>query len=98
MQGTPEPSILTSYTIAVCGSERIARITMPDRRTILVACTYEYEPVCKMLHPVCKPQILSDVPIPVPISIREKASRGFEPRSLDSESRVPTITPRGHMT
>ena len=26
-----------------------------------------------------------------------KASRGFEPRSLDSESRVLTVTPRGHM-
>ena len=25
----------------------------------------------------------------------EKASRGFEPRSLDSESRVLTVTPRG---
>ena len=25
-----------------------------------------------------------------------KASRGFEPRSLDSESRVLTVTPRGH--
>ena len=26
-----------------------------------------------------------------------EASRGFEPRSLDSESRVLTVTPRGHM-
>ena len=26
-----------------------------------------------------------------------KASRGFEPRSLDSESRVLTVTPRGHL-
>ena len=26
---------------------------------------------------------------------RKKASRGFEPRSLDSESRVLTVTPRG---
>ena len=26
-----------------------------------------------------------------------KASRGFEPRSLDSESRVLTVTPRGQM-
>ena len=26
---------------------------------------------------------------------RKEASRGFEPRSLDSESRVPTVTPRG---
>ena len=26
----------------------------------------------------------------------KEASRGFEPRSLDSESRVLTITPRGH--
>ena len=25
-----------------------------------------------------------------------EASRGFEPRSLDSESRVLTVTPRGH--
>ena len=82
----------------VCGSERIARITKPDRRTILVACTYEDERVCKMLHPLCKPQILSDAPIPIPISIREKASRGLEPRSLDSESRVLTVTPRGHIT
>ena len=29
---------------------------------------------------------------------RKKASRGFEPRSLDSESRVLTVTPRGHMS
>ena len=27
-----------------------------------------------------------------------KASRGFEPRSLDSESRVLTVTPRGRLT
>ena len=27
-----------------------------------------------------------------------EASRGFEPRSLDSESRVLTVTPRGQMT
>ena len=27
----------------------------------------------------------------------QKASRGFEPRSLDSESRVLTVTPRGHL-
>ena len=27
----------------------------------------------------------------------QKASRGFEPRSLDSESRVLTVTPRGQM-
>ena len=27
----------------------------------------------------------------------QKASRGFEPRSLDSESRVLTVTPRGHV-
>ena len=26
-----------------------------------------------------------------------KASRGFEPRSLDSESRVLTVTPRGQL-
>ena len=26
----------------------------------------------------------------------KEASRGFEPRSLDSESRVLTVTPRGH--
>ena len=26
----------------------------------------------------------------------QEASRGFEPRSLDSESRVLTVTPRGH--
>ena len=26
-----------------------------------------------------------------------KASRGFEPRSLDSESRVLTVTPRGQV-
>ena len=29
---------------------------------------------------------------------RKEASRGFEPRSLDSESRVLTVTPRGHMS
>ena len=29
--------------------------------------------------------------------VHEKASRGFEPRSLDSESRVLTVTPRGQM-
>ena len=28
----------------------------------------------------------------------EKASRGFEPRSLDSESRVLTVTPRGQLS
>ena len=28
---------------------------------------------------------------------KQKASRGFEPRSLDSESRVLTVTPRGQM-
>ena len=28
---------------------------------------------------------------------RKKASRGFEPRSLDSESRVLTVTPRGRL-
>ena len=28
---------------------------------------------------------------------RENASRGFEPRSLDSESRVLTVTPRGQL-
>ena len=28
---------------------------------------------------------------------KHKASRGFEPRSLDSESRVLTVTPRGQM-
>ena len=27
----------------------------------------------------------------------KKASRGFEPRSLDSESRVPAVTPRGQV-
>lgn len=27
----------------------------------------------------------------------KETSRGFEPRSLDSESRVLTVTPRGHM-
>ena len=30
-----------------------------------------------------------------PASKSQKASRGFEPRSLDSESRVLTVTPRG---
>ena len=34
--------------------------------------------------------------IPGPQSGR-KASRGFEPRSLDSESRMLTVTPRGQM-
>ena len=29
------------------------------------------------------------------VSIADKASRGFEPRLLDSESRVLTVTPRG---
>ncbi len=29
--------------------------------------------------------------------VRAKASRGFEPRSLDSESRVLTVTPRGRL-
>ena len=29
--------------------------------------------------------------------LERKASRGFEPRSLDSESRVLTVTPRGRM-
>ena len=28
-------------------------------------------------------------------TLQKKASRGFEPRSLDSESRVLTVTPRG---
>ena len=29
--------------------------------------------------------------------MEKEASRGFEPRSLDSESRVLTVTPRGHV-
>ena len=29
---------------------------------------------------------------------KKEASRGFEPRSLDSESRVLTVTPRGRLT
>ena len=33
---------------------------------------------------------------PTPSGLR-KASRGFEPRSLDSESRVLTVTPRGRV-
>ena len=31
------------------------------------------------------------------IYMTRKASRGFEPRSLDSESRVLTVTPRGQV-
>ena len=30
--------------------------------------------------------------------LHKEASRGFEPRSLDSESRVLTVTPRGRLT
>ena len=30
--------------------------------------------------------------------MKKKASRGFEPRLLDSESRVLTVTPRGHLS
>ena len=45
-------------------------------------------------HP-CK--LAPATPTSRPTDFREKVSRGFEPRSLDSESRVLTVTPRDQL-
>ena len=58
-------------------------------------------------HPLCMRKALGSIPsVSTAYSLygtalshfcAKEASRGFEPRSLDSVSRVLTVTPRGHL-
>ena len=80
---------LSPLPVACLGVEQLMRVSLLGIADVVDALGSH---VCTL--GACNGRWIPDTHAPT--RNKERASRGFDPRSLDSESRVLTVTPRGH--